>query len=127
MYRTDNASQAWPGAPLAARIAAHRPDILVMGVGSPQSEVFADAWAAALPPCWVLCVGQGVKVALGLVRRAPPVMQAAQAEFLWRLGQEPRRLAGRYSRGAVLFLLAVLADLAGRFRFAAELPAAELP
>jgi N-acetylglucosaminyldiphosphoundecaprenol N-acetyl-beta-D-mannosaminyltransferase len=106
-----------PGAcrTLADAVRAHGTTILLMGVGAPRSEVFADAWRDHLPPCWVLCLGQAVKVALGLVRRAPAPFQRLHVEFLWRLGQEPRRLARRYALGAVLFPLAILEDLAWIF------------
>jgi N-acetylglucosaminyldiphosphoundecaprenol N-acetyl-beta-D-mannosaminyltransferase len=99
---------------LASAIARHRPTLLVMGVGAPQSEIFIDRYHNALPDCWALCVGQGVKMALGLVRRAPPVVQTLHAEWLWRLIQEPRRLAGRYGLGAFRFAGAIVADLRGR-------------
>ncbi|MCW8308623.1 WecB/TagA/CpsF family glycosyltransferase [Acidiphilium sp. PA] len=99
---------------LALAIAQHRPTLLVMGVGAPQSEIFIDRYHAALPDCWALCVGQGVKMALGLVRRAPPAVQTLHAEWLWRLIQEPRRLAGRYGLGAFRFASAIVADLRGR-------------
>ncbi len=99
---------------LATTIARHRPTLLIMGVGAPQSEIFVDRYHSELPDCWALCVGQGVKMALGLVRRAPVAVQTLHAEWLWRLLQEPRRLAGRYGLGAFRFARAVAADLAGR-------------
>jgi N-acetylglucosaminyldiphosphoundecaprenol N-acetyl-beta-D-mannosaminyltransferase len=95
---------------LAGRIAAHGTTLLMMGVGAPRSEIFVDRHRDLLPPCWAFCVGQAVKVALGLVQRAPPGWQAAGMEWLWRVGQEPRRLAGRYARSSIGFALAVLAD-----------------
>jgi N-acetylglucosaminyldiphosphoundecaprenol N-acetyl-beta-D-mannosaminyltransferase len=101
-------------AALATAIAQHRPSLLIMGVGAPQSEMFIDRYHGDLPDCWALCVGQGVKMALGLVRRAPVSVQTLHAEWLWRLLQEPRRLAGRYGIGAFRFAHAVAADLAGR-------------
>ncbi|MDD2877975.1 MAG: WecB/TagA/CpsF family glycosyltransferase [Acidiphilium sp.] len=98
---------------LAAAIVRHRPTILVMAVGAPQSEIFVDRYNPALPDCWALCVGQGVKMALGLVRRAPPALRALHAEWLWRLLQEPRRLGARYGLGAFRFIAALAADLRG--------------
>lgn len=98
---------------LATAIAHHRPGLLIMGVGAPQSEIFIDRYHRDLPDCWALCVGQGVKMALGLVRRAPPAVRTLHAEWLWRLLQEPRRLAGRYGLGAFRFAGAIAADLRG--------------
>jgi N-acetylglucosaminyldiphosphoundecaprenol N-acetyl-beta-D-mannosaminyltransferase len=110
-FETDHAASR----ELADAVRAHGTTILLMGVGAPRSEVFADTWRDHLPPCWVLCVGQAVKVALGLVRRAPAPFRHLHAEFLWRMAQEPRRLARRYALGALLFPLAILQDVAGVF------------
>lgn len=88
--------------------------LLIMGVGAPQSEIFVDRYREVLPDCWALCVGQAVKIALGLVRRAPLVMQRLHMEWLWRLMQEPRRLGRRYATGAFLFVAAVADDLLRR-------------
>ncbi len=96
---------------LARRIAAFEPSLLVMGVGAPQSEIFVDRSRDRLPACWAICVGQAVKVTLGLVRRAPLPMRTLHLEWLWRIGQEPRRLGRRYAFGAIAFLAAVAEDL----------------
>ncbi len=98
-------------ASLASEIGAHRTTLLVMAVGAPQSEIFVDRMRTALPPCWAICVGQAVKIALGLVRRAPPAARHLRLEWLWRLAQEPRRLGRRYALGGFDFLLAVTEDL----------------
>ena len=95
---------------MAASIRAHGATLLIMGVGAPRSEVFVDRYRALLPPCWAFCVGQAVKIALGLVQRAPRQWQAVGLEWLWRLRQEPRRLARRYAVSSVGFCLAVMED-----------------
>jgi N-acetylglucosaminyldiphosphoundecaprenol N-acetyl-beta-D-mannosaminyltransferase len=108
-------------AALADAIRAHGTTLLFMAIGAPRSEVFVDRFRDRLPPCWCFCVGQAVKVELGLVRRAPGAVQALRLEWLWRIAQEPRRLAGRYLRGGIGFALAVLADLRrSRVRHAAR-------
>lgn len=95
---------------LAIRISDHGATLLLMAVGAPRSEIFVDRYRSLLPPCWAFCVGQAVKIALGLVQRAPGFWQAAGLEWLWRLRQEPRRLARRYLVSSVGFGLAVLED-----------------
>ncbi|MBN8925201.1 MAG: hypothetical protein BGO51_07480 [Rhodospirillales bacterium 69-11] len=95
---------------MAGRIAAHGTTLLLMAVGAPRSEIFVDRHRALLPPCWAFCVGQAVKIALGLVQRAPGRWQAVGLEWLWRLRQEPRRLARRYVVSSVGFALAVIED-----------------
>ena len=99
---------------LARAISAQKPDILVMTLGAPVSEVFVHARREALPACWVLCVGQAVRVHLGLTERAPAVWQRLGLEWLWRVRQEPRRLLGRYARDLAWFPMAVFRDVAGR-------------
>jgi N-acetylglucosaminyldiphosphoundecaprenol N-acetyl-beta-D-mannosaminyltransferase len=97
-------------ASLAASIATFGATVLVMAVGAPRSEIFVDSQRAVLPDCWALCVGQAVKIELGLVRRASSTWQSAGMEWLWRLLQEPSRLAKRYAMAAIGFSVAVIED-----------------
>jgi|GEM_PF-159340 len=87
------------------------PDILVMTLGAPTSEMFLYEHRDRLPQCWALCVGQAVRVHLGLVARAPSLWQRLGLEWAWRVRQEPRRLTARYLLSAAWFPLAVLGDL----------------
>lgn len=98
-------------AALAARIAAHRTTLLLMGVGAPKSEIFVHQHRAALPACWALCLGQALRIEVGLTRRAPSLVQRCHLEWLWRLAQEPRRLVGRYAAAGFGFAGAVARDL----------------
>lgn len=84
--------------------------LLIMGVGAPRSEVFVDTYRAMLPRCWAFCVGQAVKVELGLVRRASAKWRSVGMEWLWRLLQEPARLSRRYSTALVGFGIAIIED-----------------
>lgn len=95
---------------LAQSIRSHKTTLLIMAVGAPRSEVFVDTYRGMLPPCWAFCVGQAVKIELGLVRRASSKWQSAGMEWLWRLCQEPSRLAKRYVTAAAGFGLAVVED-----------------
>ncbi len=96
---------------LLARIGAFRPDLLVMTLGAPVSEIFLHRHRAVLPPCWAICVGQAVRVELGLAERAPARISRLGLEWLWRLRREPRRLGLRYARDLVAVPGAVLRDL----------------
>jgi len=95
---------------LVQQINAHAASILIMGVGAPRSEVWVDTHRANLPPCWALCVGQAVRVACGITHRAPVLVRKLNCEWLWRICQEPGRLWWRYSRGFMLFPLAIIED-----------------
>ena len=95
---------------LAADIGRLSPTILVLTLGAPISEIFAHYYREKLGPCWVLCVGQAVRVELGLAERAPVPWRALGMEWLWRIRQEPRRLVGRYVKALAWFPVAVLHD-----------------
>ncbi len=95
---------------LAAAIRKHGTTVLVMAVGAPRSEVFVDTYREALPPCWAFCVGQAVKIELGLVQRASSTWQSVGLEWLWRLLQEPSRLTKRYATASIGFSVAVIED-----------------
>jgi N-acetylglucosaminyldiphosphoundecaprenol N-acetyl-beta-D-mannosaminyltransferase len=95
---------------LAEAIREHRTKILIMAVGAPRSEVFVDTYRAILPPCWAFCVGQAVKVELGLVHRASHLWRSVGMEWLWRMFQEPSRLGKRYMSASIGFSFAVVKD-----------------
>ncbi len=99
---------------LADAVAAHGTTILVMTLGAPVSETFVLRNQDRLPGCWALCVGQGLRVELGLAARAPRSWRALGLEWAWRLAQEPRRLGHRYVLDALWFPVAVLRDLGVR-------------
>jgi len=96
---------------LARAIDEHGTTLLLMGVGAPRSEVFVARHRLPLPPCWALCIGQAIKIALGLTPRPPQLVQRLNLEWLWRLGLEPGRMGRRYVGSATGFLAAILADL----------------
>lgn len=97
---------------LAQAIARARPTMLFLCVGAPRSELFIHRHRDVLPNCWALCVGQSVKLALGLVPQPPRLAEALNLEWLWRIFLEPRRLIGRYVAGAFGFAVAIAEDLA---------------
>jgi N-acetylglucosaminyldiphosphoundecaprenol N-acetyl-beta-D-mannosaminyltransferase len=95
---------------LAELIKEHRTTLLIMAIGAPRSEVFVDSYRSVLPPCWAFCVGQAVKIELGLVRRASWRWQSLRMEWLWRTIQEPSRLTLRYVVATIGFGFAVVQD-----------------
>ncbi len=96
---------------LVQHVASFAPDILVMTLGAPVSEIFVDRHRSALPPCWALCCGQAVRVELGLAWRAPAWLGRVNLEWAWRLMHEPKRLAPRYLRDVLSAPVLVLSDL----------------
>jgi N-acetylglucosaminyldiphosphoundecaprenol N-acetyl-beta-D-mannosaminyltransferase len=98
-------------AELAARIARFGPTHLVMGVGAPKSEIWADDRRDILGEMFVLCVGASIEFVTGDKRRAPPYLRRMGLEWLWRFATEPRRLFKRYFVRSFMFLFAILTDL----------------
>lgn len=90
---------------LADRLLAVRPDLTLLGMGSPQQEALAlELRAAGLPTAW--CVGALFEYYTpGFRPHAPLWMRTAGLEWLYRLAQEPRRLAKRYLLGNMEFLI----------------------
>lgn len=81
---------------VCAQIRAARPDILLVAMSSPRKEYFLGEHARELGASVAMGVGGSIDVVAGTVRRAPRCVQGVGLEWLWRLAQEPRRLARRY-------------------------------
>jgi len=66
-------------------------------IGAPQSELICHAIAQRGRARTVaLCVGSGLEFLSGHKRRAPEALRSLRLEWLFRLIQEPERLARRY-------------------------------
>lgn len=76
-----------------------------LAVGSPQQETVAQALRArGVARGLALCIGASLNFLTGQERRAPVWMQKMALEWLYRLLQNPQRLAGRYLvRGPRIF------------------------
>jgi N-acetylglucosaminyldiphosphoundecaprenol N-acetyl-beta-D-mannosaminyltransferase len=78
------------------RIQRAKPQIVFVAFGSPKTELFCDANRDALSPAVLMCIGAAIDFVAGTARRAPPWLSKVGLEWLYRLCQEPRRLAHRY-------------------------------
>ena len=81
---------------LAAELLALRPNILLVGMGSPKQEQVIAALRPLLPRTWFMGVGISFSFLAGEVRRAPLWMQRFGLEWMHRMLQDPRRLMKRY-------------------------------
>ncbi len=88
----------WDG--VLERVAAVRPDLFIVGLGAPREMKWVEAQRAALPDCLVMTCGGWFGFLTAQEKRAPGWMQTAGLEWSYRVAQAPRRLAGRYARGA---------------------------
>lgn len=96
---------------LVKDIAATGTHILFVGIPSPAKELFVARWLSSLNVNLVVGVGGSLDVIAGKTRRAPPMMQRAGMEWLFRLLQEPRRMFKRYLVGNVRFTALVFGEL----------------
>jgi N-acetylglucosaminyldiphosphoundecaprenol N-acetyl-beta-D-mannosaminyltransferase len=81
---------------LRAEVSSTRPDVLLVGMGSPKQEQVIAALRPDLPATWMVGVGMSFSFVSGELSRAPAWMQKSGLEWCWRLAQEPRRLGRRY-------------------------------
>jgi N-acetylglucosaminyldiphosphoundecaprenol N-acetyl-beta-D-mannosaminyltransferase len=72
------------------------PDLVFVCFGAPKQELWMAQHADVLAPAVLLGLGGTLDFLAGDVRRAPAWMSDAGLEWLYRLAQEPTRLAGRY-------------------------------
>ncbi|MDX1947213.1 MAG: WecB/TagA/CpsF family glycosyltransferase [Pirellulaceae bacterium] len=88
---------------ILAKIAAARPDVLILGLGAPKQELWISRHHGQIAARAALCVGATIDFLAGEKARAPLWMQDAGLEWLHRVLSEPRRLARRYARDAWIF------------------------
>jgi N-acetylglucosaminyldiphosphoundecaprenol N-acetyl-beta-D-mannosaminyltransferase len=89
--------------------AAHRPAIIVLGMGMPRQEEVAVALRAAIGfPCLIICGGAIIDFLGNKTPRAPGWLRRAGFEWLFRLALEPKRLFKRYVIGNPLFIARAL-------------------
>lgn len=82
---------------VAANIAATKPSILFVAMGSPKKENFLfDNKAMLSGVNFVMGVGGSFDVVAGKVKRAPLWVQKIGMEWFYRMIQEPQRLFMRY-------------------------------
>ena len=95
-------------AQVAQRIAEARPDVILVGMGSPRQEAWAMQWGKTLPVRLVCCVGAAFEQLAGVEPWAPAWVRRTGLEWLARLLRHPRRFWRRYLLGLPLFVCRVL-------------------
>jgi len=84
--------------------------IIFVSLGCPKQEMFMARMKGRVNAV-MLGVGAAFPVYAGLRKRAPRWMQRLSLEWLYRLGQEPRRLFKRYAYTNTLFIYLLLKEL----------------
>jgi N-acetylglucosaminyldiphosphoundecaprenol N-acetyl-beta-D-mannosaminyltransferase len=90
--------------------------IVFAGLGCPRQEVWAYEYrnTLSLP---VVAVGAAFDFHAGTIPQAPPSLQRAGLEWLYRLSREPKRLWRRYALLNPLYIAMVTAQATGLRRF----------
>lgn len=78
------------------QVRAAQPDFLFVSFGCPKAEKWISMHYRQLGVPVSIGVGGTIDFLAGRVKRAPQWMQRAGLEWVYRLGQEPRRLFRRY-------------------------------
>ena len=101
-----------PGTPHADRVVEDinrcRPDILLVGMGTPKQELWVERHLDALDVSVLWTVGALFDYVSGRVPRAPGFLSDNGFEWIFRLGVEPRRMWRRYLLGNPRFISRVL-------------------
>lgn len=84
--------------------------VIWVGLGSPKQDLWMNLYRPVLKAPLLIAVGAAFDFISGTKAQAPHWMRRFGLEWLFRLLQEPRRLAKRYLVYNSLFLLAVAKD-----------------
>jgi alpha-1,3-mannosyltransferase len=94
--------------PILELIRASRANVILVAMGNPKQELWLSDHLSATGCSLGIGVGALFDFCSGNTPRAPQWLRSARLEWLHRLAQDPKRLAGRYILGNVVFLARVL-------------------
>ena len=89
------------------RILKSGADLVWVGLGTPKQDLEVQRLSASIPVV-ALAVGAAFDFIAGTTKQAPKWMQQSGTEWLFRLAQEPKRLAKRYLWGNPIFIKTVV-------------------
>jgi N-acetylglucosaminyldiphosphoundecaprenol N-acetyl-beta-D-mannosaminyltransferase len=95
-FWSPDAEEPPSASPVVRAIRESGADLVVVALGSPKQEFWMARHERELAPAVAIGLGASIDFIAGTVRRAPAWMSNAGLEWLYRLAQEPRRLAYRY-------------------------------
>ncbi len=92
-------------------------DTLAIGLGAPKQEFWICANKSKLPNIKrYMAIGATIEFESGNLKRSPKWMTTIGIEWLYRLGQEPKRLARRYLIEDIPFFLLLLKQRIGIYK-----------
>jgi N-acetylglucosaminyldiphosphoundecaprenol N-acetyl-beta-D-mannosaminyltransferase len=95
---------------------AAAPDIVWVGLGAPKQDRWMASHRQALQAPVLIGVGAAFDMLAGRVRRPPRFLQQSGCEWMFRIVQEPRRLAKRYLESNSRFAAMVIGEELGLTR-----------
>ena len=98
-------------------INASSADVVWVGLGTPKQDFWVSRHRPLLTVSALIAVGAAFDFHAGLLKQAPRWMQRSGLEWLFRLFQEPRRLAFRYLMYNPLFIVRVVLQFFGLRRY----------
>ncbi len=90
-------------------------DILLICLGAPKQEIFANRLKALRRDGVALCVGASIDYLTGKQARAPSFIKNARLEWLFRLLSQPRRMFKRYMLDFFALVRILSKELASSF------------
>lgn len=90
------------------RVGSARPDLLLVAFGCPKQEKWINMHYRHLGVPVSIGVGATLDFLAGTFKRAPVWMQKTGTEWIYRMLQEPKRLAKRYGKDLWVFGRAIL-------------------
>jgi exopolysaccharide biosynthesis WecB/TagA/CpsF family protein len=93
---------------ITERVRAAKPDVMLVCFGCPKQEKWMSKHCKTLGVPVMIGAGATIDFLADRMARAPVWMQRSGTEWLFRLLQEPRRLARRYADDLLNFFPAVL-------------------
>ncbi|MBA3328513.1 MAG: WecB/TagA/CpsF family glycosyltransferase [Solirubrobacterales bacterium] len=97
-------------------INTRRPDVILVGMGTPKQELWVQRNAQRLDAKVVWTVGALFDYVSGRVPRAPAALSDNGLEWIFRLAIEPQRMWRRYLVGNPVFLSRVMTHARQRHR-----------
>lgn len=95
------------------KVAQAQPDLIVLGLGAPKQEIWANNYRERLDSKAILCVGATIDFLAGEQQRAPEWIQNIGMEWFHRMCTNPKRLVKRYAKDAWVFPQLVLRQMMG--------------
>jgi N-acetylglucosaminyldiphosphoundecaprenol N-acetyl-beta-D-mannosaminyltransferase len=114
VFESDGFQEDWE--PVLDRLVAANADVCLVGMCAPREMLWVRTWYHRLPHTLVLTCGGWFGFLAGDERRAGALLRRPGLEWIARVAQSPRRLGGRYARGAISAGVVAVQTLGDRWR-----------